>query len=70
MKQAIITALNDKFAGVSANILGRVADKLISSGKVKKSGRYYGHGSGRDLLAGSQTPKAPHQPRVVEVLFQ
>lgn len=37
MKQAIITALNGKFAGVSANILGRVADKLISSGKVKKA---------------------------------
>ncbi|MCM1440050.1 MAG: hypothetical protein NC131_12740 [Roseburia sp.] len=37
MKQAIITALNGKFAGVSANILGRVADKLINSGKVKKA---------------------------------
>lgn len=36
MKQAILNALNGKFAGVSANILGRVADKLISSGKVKK----------------------------------
>lgn len=34
MKQSIITALNGKFAGVSENILGRVADKLISSGKV------------------------------------
>lgn len=37
MKQAIITALNGKFPGVSEAILGRVADKLISSGKVKKS---------------------------------
>lgn len=37
MRQAIITALNGKFAGVSEAILGRVADKLISSGKVKKS---------------------------------
>lgn len=36
MKQAILNALNGKFTGVSANILGRVADKLISSGKVKK----------------------------------
>lgn len=30
-------ALNGKFSGVSEAILGRVADKLISSGKVKKS---------------------------------
>ncbi|MDE6080109.1 MAG: hypothetical protein K2G35_08610 [Duncaniella sp.] len=37
MKQAIITALNGKFTGVSEAILGRVADKLISSGKVKKT---------------------------------
>lgn len=37
MKQAILTALNGKFAGVSASILGRVADKLISSGKVTKA---------------------------------
>lgn len=37
MKQVIITALNAKFGGVSANIIGRVADKLISSGKVKKA---------------------------------
>lgn len=37
MKQAIITALNGKFAGVSEAILGRVADKLISSGKVKNT---------------------------------
>lgn len=37
MKQAILTALNGKFAGVSAAILGRVADKLISSGKVTKT---------------------------------
>lgn len=37
MKQAIITALNAKFSGVSQNILGRVADKLISSGKVTKA---------------------------------
>lgn len=37
MKQGIITALNAKFGGVSANIIGRVADKLISSGKVKKA---------------------------------
>lgn len=37
MKQGIITALNAKFGGVSANIIGRVADKLISSGKVKKT---------------------------------
>lgn len=36
MRQAIITALNGKFPGVSEAILGRVADKLISSGKVKK----------------------------------
>ena len=36
MKQAILTALNGKFTGVSAAILGRVADKLISSGKVTK----------------------------------
>lgn len=37
MKQVIITALNGKFPGVSESILGRVADKLISSGKVTKS---------------------------------
>lgn len=37
MKQAILTALNEKFPGVSQNILGRVADKLISSGKVTKA---------------------------------
>ncbi len=37
MKQEIITALNAKFSGVSERIIGRVADKLISSGKVKKS---------------------------------
>lgn len=37
MKQSIITALNGKFAGVSEAILGRVADKLISSGKVKNT---------------------------------
>ena len=35
MKTAIITALKTKFEGVSDAILGRVADKLISSGKVK-----------------------------------
>ena len=35
MKTAIINALKTKFEGVSDAILGRVADKLISSGKVK-----------------------------------
>ncbi len=37
MRQAIITALNGKFPGVSEAILGRVADKLINSGKVKNT---------------------------------
>lgn len=35
MRAAIITSLKTKFEGVSETILGRVADKLISSGKVK-----------------------------------
>lgn len=36
MKTAIINALKTKFEGVSDAILGRVADKLISNGTVKK----------------------------------
>lgn len=36
MKNAIISALQTKFPGVSDAICGRVADKLISSGKVRK----------------------------------
>lgn len=37
MKRALLTALNAKFSGVSEAILGRVADKMINSGKVTKA---------------------------------
>lgn len=36
MKVKILAALKTKFTGVQDAILGRVADKLLSSGKVKK----------------------------------
>ena len=36
MKAKVLAALKPKFEGVQDAILGRVADKLVSSGKVAK----------------------------------